>query len=71
MVNFVYYTPDLNDRICCWIDELCRAWGSGCFISRRDETRLWVVLSDGERVEIYNCGDNVFEFRERVEEAIG
>lgn len=50
---------------------MCRAWGSSCFISRQDEARLWVVLSDGEQVEIDDCGDNVFEFRERIEEAIG
>lgn len=71
MADFVYHTPDLDDRICGWIDELCRAWGSSCFISRCDENRLWVVLSDGERVEIDDCGDNVFEFRERIEEAMG
>ena len=71
MIDFVYHTPDLDDRICQWIDELCRAWGSSCFISRHDENRLWVVLSDGERVEITDWGDNVFEFREVIEEAIG
>ena len=71
MVNFVYHTPDLDDRICGWIDELCLMWGSGCFISRHDETKLWVVLSDGEQIEIDDCGDNVFEFRKRIEEAIG
>ena len=71
MVDFVYHTPDPDDRICGWIDELCLAWGSSCFISRHDENRLWVVLSNGEWVEIYDWGDNVFEFRERIEEAIG
>lgn len=71
MVNFVYHTPDLDDRICGWIDELCLMWGSSCFISRHDENRLWVVLSDGEQVEIDDPGDNVFEFRKIIERAIG
>ena len=71
MVNFVYHTPDLDDQICGWIDELCPAWGSSCFISRHDETGPWVVLSDGEQVEIDDYGDNVFEFRKRIEKAIG
>lgn len=71
VINFVYHTPDLDDRICGWIDELCLMWGSSCIISRQDENRLWAVLSDGELVEIDDWGDNVFEFRERVEEAMG
>lgn len=71
MVNFVYHTPDLNDRICGWINELCLMWGSSCLILRHDEIRLWVVLSDGEQVEIDDCGDNVFEFRKIIEKAIG
>lgn len=71
MADFVYYTPDLGDRICGWIDELCQAWGSGCFISRQDENRLWAMLSDGEQVEVTDWGNNVFEFRERIEEAMG
>lgn len=71
MIDFIYHTTNLDDRVCGWIDELCRRWGSSCFISRQDETRLWVVSSDGTRVEIDDCGDNVSEFRKIVERAIG
>lgn len=45
--------------------------GGGCPMSRHDETRPWVVSGDGGQVEIDDPGDNVFEFRERIEEAIG
>lgn len=71
MVDFIYKTPDPSDRVCGWVDELCQAWGSRYLVSRDDDTRLWVVLSDGERVEVDDFGDNVFEFRKIIEKVIG
>ena len=71
MVDFIYNTPDPSDRVCGWLEELYCAWGSRYLVSRDDDTRLWVVLSDGERVEVDDFGDNVFEFREIIERAIG
>lgn len=71
MVDFIYHTRDVNDRIRWWLEELCRMWGSSYFVSSKDETRLWVVLSDGERVEIEDFGDNALEFREIIEGVIG
>ena len=70
MIDFVYNTPYPDDRVCMWIDELCRLWGSRCLVTRDDDTRLWISLNNGERVEIEDFGDNVFEFREIIEEAI-
>lgn len=70
MTNFIYNTPYPGDQVCGWIDELCQVWGSSCLITRDDDTRLWVVRSDGKHVEIEDFGDNVFEFREIIEEAI-
>lgn len=70
MVDFIYNTPDPSDRVCGWIDELCQVWGSHSLVSRDDDTRLWVVLSNGTRVEIDDFGDNVFEFREIIEGVI-
>ena len=71
MVDFIYHTRNTNDRIRWWVEELCSMWGSSCFISSGDETRLWVVLSDGERVEIDDFGDNALEFRKIIERAVG
>lgn len=71
MVDFIYHTRNTNDRIRRWIEELCSMWGSSYFISGGEETRLWVVCSDGERIEIDDFGDNPLEFRQIVERAIG
>lgn len=66
MIDFIYHTVDLDDQICQWIDELCREWGSSCFISRSDKTRLWVRRDYGERIRVRNFGSNLPEFREQV-----
>ena len=70
MIDFMYNTPYPGDRVCMWLDELCQLWDGRYLVSRDDDTRLWVVRSDGKRVEIEDFGDNVFEFREIIEEAI-
>ena len=48
MIDFIYHTPNLGDRVCGWIDELCREWRSSCFVSRNGKV--------GEE----GCGDQGF-----------
>ena len=66
MVDFIYYTPNLDDRVCGWIDKLCREWYSSCFISRSGKTRLWVRKDGGKRVRIKDFGNDFTEFRKIV-----
>ena len=70
MIDFIYQTKDLDDQVCGWIDELCRAWHSSCFISRGSRTRLWVRPYGGERVRVRSFGNNLSEFQEIVERAV-
>lgn len=70
MIDFIYHTPNLDDRVCGWIDGLCREWHSSCFISRSDKTRLWVRRGGGKRVEIKDFGGNLSEFSRIIEETI-
>lgn len=71
MVDFIYHTPDLGDPVCQWINELCRTWHSSCFLSRNDETKLWVRLDGGKRVRIKDPGSSLPEFREKVRKVLG
>lgn len=40
MIDFIYHTQNLDDRVCGWINELCREWYSSCFMSQNDKTKL-------------------------------
>lgn len=66
MIDFIYHTPNLDDQVCGWIDELCREWYSSCFISRNDRTRLWVRKDGGKRVRIKDYGNDFTEFCEII-----
>lgn len=70
MIDFIYYTPDLDDRVCGWIDGLCREWHSSCFISRSDETRLWARKDGGECVRVKDFGNSSAEFRAIIERTV-
>lgn len=70
MIDFIYHTQNLDDRVCGWINELCREWYSSCFISQNDKTKLWVRKDGGKRVRIKNFGSSLSEFRAIIEDGV-
>ena len=70
MIDFIYHTSNLGDRVCGWIDELCQEWRSSCLVSRNDKTGLWVRKSGGKRMRIKDFGNSLSEFREIIGDII-